>query len=210
MANISEGGRNCSACTRASENKHFDCPPRMADGRLFTDYRPRCDINYNLEGQTQKVFGMNSYAYRQYLINNAQQVMNSQRASTYSAAVCGPCVEPYDQGTAAPEQSVVKCDAQTCVMSTVDPRGIGVGRDYGRTADADAARSEFMGSKQQESATLQQNGNCCATAGDRVQYFGYSTPSELSSVFQAVDGGIYARPAVPSGATPLTGGDAVF
>ena len=28
-----------------SNNKYFDCPPRMHDGRNFTDYRPSCDVN---------------------------------------------------------------------------------------------------------------------------------------------------------------------
>ena len=34
-----------SDCFKTSDNKHFGCPPRMADGRHFTDYRPSCHIN---------------------------------------------------------------------------------------------------------------------------------------------------------------------
>ena len=29
----------------ASNNKYPSCPPRMADGRHFTDYRPNTDVN---------------------------------------------------------------------------------------------------------------------------------------------------------------------
>ena len=32
-------------CYRTSNNKFFNAPPRMADGRHFTDYRPSCDAN---------------------------------------------------------------------------------------------------------------------------------------------------------------------
>ena len=28
-----------------SNNKYFDCPPRMDDARHFTDYRPNRDVN---------------------------------------------------------------------------------------------------------------------------------------------------------------------
>ena len=33
------------SCHKTSDNKHFDCPPRMDDGRHFTDYRSNCHIN---------------------------------------------------------------------------------------------------------------------------------------------------------------------
>ena len=29
-------------CYKTSNNKYSDCPPRMADGRHFTDFRPNC------------------------------------------------------------------------------------------------------------------------------------------------------------------------
>ena len=34
-----------STCYKTSDNKFMDCPPRMADGRHFTDYRPNCHTN---------------------------------------------------------------------------------------------------------------------------------------------------------------------
>ena len=36
-----------------SNNKYFDCPPRMSDGRNFTDYRPSCDVNNAYLNQKQ-------------------------------------------------------------------------------------------------------------------------------------------------------------
>ena len=35
------------SCYKASNNKYFNCPPRMDDGRHFTDYRSSCDTNNN-------------------------------------------------------------------------------------------------------------------------------------------------------------------
>jgi hypothetical protein len=32
-------------CYKTSDNKHFGCPSRMADGRHFTDYRPHCYVD---------------------------------------------------------------------------------------------------------------------------------------------------------------------
>lgn len=196
MADITSS-RQCTACTRTSENKHFDCPPRMADGRLFTDYRPRCDINYTFNGMDSKM-SMNSYAYRQFLISNANKLMSSQRASTYSAAVCGPCMEPYDQGTMLSEQSVMKCDASTCTVTGKDPRGLGLGRDYGST-EADATmRASFLQGKAQEQRKLAASANCCATGADKLDY--YPLAGSMGSA--------NARVAMPFGGAPLSGGDA--
>lgn len=45
--------------------------------------------------------------------------------------MCGPCVEPYVQGTMLPEQSIVECNASTCKVISTDPNGLGQGRKYG-------------------------------------------------------------------------------
>ena len=38
------------SCYKACNNKHFNCPPRMDDGRHFTDYRPNCHVNNLVRG----------------------------------------------------------------------------------------------------------------------------------------------------------------
>lgn len=43
----------------------------MSDGREFTDYRPSCDLNQNLQ---QRYNVPDSHAYRQYLQKNFEQV----------------------------------------------------------------------------------------------------------------------------------------
>ena len=32
-------------CNKTSNNKYFNCPAKMSDGRHFTDYRPSCYVN---------------------------------------------------------------------------------------------------------------------------------------------------------------------
>ena len=148
---------NCANCERMSDNKHFECPPRMADGRLFTDYRPRCDVNYGVDGLKSTAIGMDSYAYRQFLIANASKLMTSQRSAAYNIASCGPCKEPYNVGTMLPEQNIVRCDKQTCKFSVQNPQGLGTGRDYG--AGSSSAQADFLKYKHAEQFSKK---TCCS------------------------------------------------
>ena len=61
------------SCYRTSNNKHFTAPPRMADGRHFTDYSPNCNLNMSIKNDNS--IG-NSYEYRQFLLNNGNKLMN--------------------------------------------------------------------------------------------------------------------------------------
>jgi hypothetical protein len=172
----------------------------MADGRLFTDYRPRCDINYVVEGLTADK-PMNSYTYKQYLINNASSIMTSQRGTAYNLAACGPCMSPYNEGTMVPEKYVMKCDGQTCSVQLKDARGVGIGRDYGSTAESMQAQAEFLRKKEAEQARLATTANCCASATDKLGYYApVGTPLDTAAM----------RASVPSGGAPLSGGDAVL
>lgn len=165
----------------------------MADGRLFTDYRPRCDINFLPTTEP-----LNSYAYRQFLIANGNKLLTEHRVSAYNSAVCGPCMSPYDVGTMLPEQSRMTCDGQTCSVKLVNPQGVGLGREYGMQPEEAAARSQFLAQKQQEQARMATpGGNCCASDVDRADY--YPVPGTLSARTLT---GEQARAAVPSGAYP--------
>ena len=44
--------------------KYNNCPPRMDDGRHFTDYRPNCFVNNLIQTQNRVT---DSYYYRQFL-----------------------------------------------------------------------------------------------------------------------------------------------
>ena len=62
-----------SSCRTTSDNFYSCCPAKMSDGRMFTDYRPSCTVNNNLRSQNNSE---NSYEYRQFLIRNADKLMN--------------------------------------------------------------------------------------------------------------------------------------
>ena len=102
----------------ASNNKYFNCPPRMADGRHFTDYRPNCDLNQ---------FSNITNEYRNNLINNAESIMeNNKKLSLYKNG--DGCMEPYNLGTMLPEQTNVVCDAEKCQLMMNNTNGLG--QDY--------------------------------------------------------------------------------
>ena len=186
--------QGCGACSRESENKNFDCPPRMADGRMFTDYRPRCDAN--LEWQAPM---SGTHEYRQFLIHNADALMGHQRDAAFTKAFCGPCVEPYDQGTVLPDSETVACDKVGCKRSPTraGSAGLGTGRDYGMLPSNKAALDAFLAQQATNQSELTNGKDCCACANGGDGY--YPMPG-----YNVVGG----RSAVPSGATPIAdGGD---
>jgi hypothetical protein len=105
----------------------------MADGRAFTDYRPRCIVNAEL---MQSVAGQNmiqsSYESRMYLQSQADKVMEQERQKAVDRLIpCAPCQRPFsDPGTMLPERYVVRCDGVTCSRNEVYPGGVGDGRNY--------------------------------------------------------------------------------
>ena len=84
---------NPVGCYKTTNNKYFNCPPRMADGRHFTDYRPSCDVNNLIIANTGT---LSSFDYRMYLIENAEKLMDINRMYTVEKNACGPCKEPYN------------------------------------------------------------------------------------------------------------------
>jgi hypothetical protein len=105
----------------------------MADGRAFTDYRPRCAANAELIAALNKV-GQNgsSYESRMYLQKNAETWMETERRRAVERlSPCAPCQRPADTaGTMLPERYVVRCDGAVCTREEVNPAGVGDGRAY--------------------------------------------------------------------------------
>ena len=60
-------------CNKTSNNKYFDCPALMSDGRLMTDYRPSTTVNDMIRLNNNV---KSSNEYRNFLINNASDIMN--------------------------------------------------------------------------------------------------------------------------------------
>lgn len=122
---------SCSSCT--APNPTPTCPIRMADGRVFTDYRPRCAVNAELM-QLVSVQNMvqSSYESRMFLQKNADDLMAQERDKAIQRMIpCAPCERPMDDtGTMLPERYVVRCNGVTCSRTEVNESGVGDGRDY--------------------------------------------------------------------------------
>lgn len=63
-------------CYNGSNNIHFDFPPIMMDGRNFSKWQPGAVINENIRKENGITTNWN---YRQYLINNADDIIKSNQ-----------------------------------------------------------------------------------------------------------------------------------
>lgn len=185
--------QSCDACTKSTEPKYRNCPPIMSDGRHFTDYRPRCDINF--VGPKDKT--LNSYDYRMYLTQNGERILGEVRREQYERNMCGPCMEPYQVGTMLPEQSVQECDTNTCRFTVGNPDGLGLGRLQRTYKDPQVAQQEerFALFKENEQRALSKYAPCCTTAADDANL--YALDGRQRAVSKS-----YGRPAVPGGGVP--------
>lgn len=124
----------CTGCHQNEPNMNeirqtkniSECMYKMQDGRSFTDYRPRCTINYQMKNDKMQ----NSYESRMFLINNAESMMKANQEIVNSRNVCMKCTPTSMEATFLPEQNMVQCDEHTCNFSTVNPNGLGTGRIY--------------------------------------------------------------------------------
>lgn len=98
-------------CYKTSNNKHFNCPPRMDDGRHFTDFRGNCYVN-NIIRNNNNIF--NSFQYRTFLTNNANKLMELNRGYACQKNCCGPCQQPYETGTMLPTETNITCGSDKC------------------------------------------------------------------------------------------------
>ena len=77
-----------SNCNKTSNNKYFECPARMSDGRIFTDYRGSAYVN-DLIRYTNQI--NSNYDYRMFLTHNANQIMNLNNTYTKDKVQCTDC-----------------------------------------------------------------------------------------------------------------------
>jgi hypothetical protein len=175
-----------SSCYKTSDNKFFGCPPRMADGRHFTDYRPNCYVNNLIKAENGI---QNSFQYRLFLSQNGAELMDINRNHACLKNCCTPCGEPFNVGTMLPEVNKWVCDKHSCRLIGGDPNGLGTGRQYSPEVKCDNLPSSWP---------VQQNLNSCVS------------PQELSNYYP-LDQNVYnsvQRLTVQGGARPVReGGD---
>lgn len=171
-------------CYRTANNKYFTAPPRMADGRFFTDYRP----NYKLNNMILKDNNVeNSFDYRMFLTQNAEKIMELNWRHAYIKNGVFKCKSPYQTGTMLPEVDRIQCNAQTCNIVSNDENGLGRGRSYGEN-------NELL--RPMDGPELVLNGNRCTPPRDAYNYLGNNNVQRPT------------RQAVQGGGVPLSGGDA--
>ena len=109
-------------CDKTSNNKYFNCPPRMADGRHFTDYRPNSYSN-NLIRMSNNIIG--SYDYRQYLINNAGKLMQDNRLYVNEKNGCSVSTTVKCNAQHVPFQNQCNVSLNNMECNVVNPQGVG-------------------------------------------------------------------------------------
>ena len=77
-----------ATCYSGSNNIHFNTPPFMSDGRLFTNFNPSYDANAKFRN---KLGIKNNYDYRQWLIGNGKVL--TEKNQELACNECSPCVK---------------------------------------------------------------------------------------------------------------------
>ena len=101
-------------------NKFKDCPARMSDGRIFTDYRPGCFLNNSIRASNKLI---NNFDYRMYLTRNADKIINYNKETSTKINSCDNC-----SNTMLPESTKVVCNKEVCQQKVVNTSGLGQGR----------------------------------------------------------------------------------
>lgn len=86
-------------CYSGSNNIHFDFPPIMMDGRNFADWQPGAVINQKIREDA----GIKTNSdYRQFLINNADQIIKYNQMQACDQCCSCPAVYGTKQNTGTP------------------------------------------------------------------------------------------------------------
>ena len=107
-----------NTCNKTSDNKYFDCPARMDDGRVFTDYRPSYHVD-DMIRYSNNVMG--SYEYRQFLIHNGSNIMKVNSDYTTDKVSCQSC-----NSESMPFHTLNDLNDVYSRKRVIDPNGIGI------------------------------------------------------------------------------------
>tara|TARA_B100000519_G_C14118476_1_gene379264 strand:- start:482 stop:796 length:315 start_codon:yes stop_codon:yes gene_type:complete len=91
-------------------------PARMSDGRFVTNFNSSCVTNL------LRSKGMNSYTYRQMLINNAEKIMEQTVSDYEKNFSCNSCSKMIIPKT----KYVQDCSGETCTIKRNSFGGIGI------------------------------------------------------------------------------------
>ena len=156
-------------CYKTGDNKYRDCPPRMSDGRHFTDYRPECSVNSLIKQDNDLT---NNNNLRIFLQENGAELIEKNREYACSMNCCGPCdeVEGFES-TMLPEAVIQKTDITGAEFVKGNNRGLGLGRDYGVSG---------ICNDRPDSGTFNETKpNNCVSVEDAFSYLGDTTKTGL-------------------------------
>lgn len=154
-------------CLRTTDNR-VACPPRMSDGRAFTDYRPRCA---SMATSLAATYG-NEQA-RSWMTTSAEHLIANARQLSLHKNSCNRCdTATMMNGDVVPESAVQICTAESCGVATSRvPGGLGLGRRYttDRSDTAGIYISHLPGHMDQtfKSRGVQGSAATCATDEER-------------------------------------------
>ena len=174
------------SCFKSSNNKFFNSPSRMMDGRIFTDYRPNHELNRHIEGVNDV---KNTHEYRLFLSRNGESIMGKNQEYIFRRSGMNKCMEPYNIGTMLPEKTRVLCDQHRCKEVLVDENGFGQGREY-----VTNGKNKILDPLMEPEMKL--DDNMCVSPFDNFNY--YPVIKNYS---------VDVRVAVPGGGNVLSGGD---
>ena len=86
-------------CYAGSNNIHFNYPPLMSDGRNYASWEPGAVINNNLKAQANI---KTNAEYRQYLINNADDIIKLNQMEACNNCGCCPYYDTTKQSSNQP------------------------------------------------------------------------------------------------------------
>ena len=110
-----------NSCNRTTNNKYFNCPPRMSDGRHFTDYRSHNYVNDLIQTSNRTT---SNYEYRQFLIHNAEKIMKINNDYTVAMNGCTEC-----NATSVPFKTECKINQNYSNCFLKDVNGVGLYND---------------------------------------------------------------------------------
>ena len=132
---------------------------------------------------------MNSFEYRQFLTHNAQNIINQNRLHNSEKNSCGPCMNPYNEGTMLNELNLKSCNKNSCETISLDKNGIGQGRKYDNNRQCNSFPK----------IPNNNNYSCCAESNDLFNYYNH--------IDTKAQGELLPRVTIPRGGQALYGGD---
>ena len=121
----------------------------------------------------------------------AKKFIDLNRTYATQKNSCGPCQEPYHQGTMLGEQTMKKCDKHLCTSDVINKEGLGQGRHYSNNHGKCDEWPKNLPNKQPYS--------CCAETNDLFNYYNH--------VDTKAQGELVPRNSIPSGGKWTDGGD---